>query len=233
MLRVLSIILLSMTALPSMAEQSLSPMQVETLPFDGNATLNTTPITEEIGANFDVESVATEKAGLPQFDITTFSSQIFWLAVMFVILYIYFAKSALPKLSSAIENRHATIKADLEQADKISNDVQATRAEYEIAMQKAHDDARTTIADIEQHLRADAETQANEFKEKSARAITDLEIKAEIAKDKIKSELHNVATNITQDIVTKLTPLSLKDTDIQKAVSKYSTNTTTTKKKAA
>lgn len=234
MLRFLSIILLSMIVMPAMAEQSLSPMQVETLPFDGNVALNTTPITQEIDMSAEVEGTVKEKAGLPQFDITTFSSQIFWLAVMFAILYVYFSKFALPKLSSTIENRHATIKADLEQAEKISLDVDKTRADYEAAMQKAHDDARTTIADVETHLRNDAETQANDFKEKSAKSIADLEAKAETAKDKIKAELDDVAANVTNDIITKLTSLSLSDKDILKAVSKYTeTKTAATKKKAA
>lgn len=231
MLRIFSIILLSMIVLPAMAQQSLSPEQVEALPFDGGALLNTSPITQEIDMGAEVEHTEA-KAGLPQFDVTTFGTQIFWLAVMFIVLYVYFAKSALPRLSSTIENRHVTIKADLEQAEKISLDVDKTRNDYETAMQQAHDDARKTITDVEQHLRADAETQTMQFQEKSLAAVADLESKATKAKTKIKSELDDIASQLTSDIITKLSPLNVKDSDIQKAVAKH-TGSPFLKKKAA
>lgn len=235
MLRFLSIILLSMIVMPAMAEQSLSPVQVETLPFDGAATLNTHSITQDIDMSVEVEHLAAhdeKKAGLPQFDITTFASQIFWLAVMFVILYVYFAKSALPKLSSTIENRHAIIKADLEHAEKISLDVDKTRNDYEAAMQKAHDDARATITDIEQHLRDESDSQAKAFKDKTNESIADFEAKALQAQSKIKSELNDIASDLTSNIISKLTDLKIKDADINKAVSKYADAPTKTKKVA-
>ncbi len=226
-----------MIALPVMAEQPLNPIEVEAIPFTNTApTFNTKSISAEIDMSAEVEHLATadaKKAGLPQFDVTTFASQIFWLAIMFVILYVYFAKSALPKLSSTIEQRHLTIKNDLEQADKITADVDKTRTDYELAMSNAHDNARKTIIDIEAHLRQDAETQANEFKDKSAQAISDLEAQAETAKAKIKSELNNIAAVLTSDIIKKLTPLKISDADIDTAVSTYTNSPNQKTKKAA
>lgn len=230
--------LLLMFALPVAAEQTLSPIDVEAIPFDNSAAeLNTESLLEiiEPQAGDAVAVPQKEKAGLPQFDTSTFSSQIFWLAITFVILYFYFAKAALPKLSQTMEKRRATIQSDLEQADKISIDVDKTLAEYEAAMQKAHTDSRTIITDAEAHLRAQADTQNNEFKEKSAQSIADLEAQAEKAKAKIKDDLSAIATDIASDIIGKITPLSVKDADIEKAVANsMGTNSAPqTKKKAA
>ena len=51
--------------------------------------------------------------GLPQMDITTFPSQLFWLVITFAILYIFMWRVVIPKLSTTIEERK----------DKISNDI--------------------------------------------------------------------------------------------------------------
>lgn len=237
MVRLLSIVFLSMIALPAMAEQSLSPIQVEALPFDNTlvAEPNTNSISP-IDMSEEVELTSShgeKKAGLPQFDITTFPSQIFWLAIMFVVLYLYFAKLSLPKLSSTIEQRHATIKDDLEQADKISNDVDKTRTDYETAMQTAHDNARATIIDVETHLRTEAETQATAFKEKSATAVAELEKQAETAKAKIKDDLNGIAADLTSSIIEKLSSLSISEADINSAVSTHSDTPAQKTKKAA
>ena len=209
-------------ALPVFAERPLTPVEIESLPFDSSLNANTQTLYQEHVEHTEPQVREAKKAGLPQFDVTTFPSQIFWLAIMFVVLYVYFAKGALPKLSKVIEKRHATISSDLEQAEKISQDVEKTRSDYEEAMKKAHDEARKTIADVEQHLKADADNQAEIFKDKSAKAILDLEDKMASLKAKIKAELDNVAVDLTSDIIAQLTPLSVKEADIENAVSKWS-----------
>ena len=42
---------------------------------------------------------------MPQLEISTFPSQIFWLVVSFLILYIIMAKVIVPRISSVIKNR--------------------------------------------------------------------------------------------------------------------------------
>jgi len=211
-----------MFAMPVMAQQTLSPMEVESIPFSNNApTLNTQSVTQTIDMSTEVEHIASaegKKAGLPQFDTTTFSSQIFWLIITFVILYLYFSNTALPKLSSAIEKRREIIASDLKQADITSADVDKTRTDYEAAMQQAQMDSRSIIIDAEAHLRAQADAQSNEFKDKSAKAVQDLEQQAAKAKDKIKNDLSAIAADIANDIIGKITSLDVNDADIDKAI---------------
>jgi F-type H+-transporting ATPase subunit b len=214
-------------ALPVMAQQSrLSPQEVEALPFDTSraGAPNAQTIYEQIDTDVIAHNAVNAKsdAGLPQFDTSTFASQLFWLAITFFILYTYFSRVALPRISATIEQRHATIKGDLEQADKLSNKIDATREQYESAISNAHNNARSTIAEMEQSIRADADVQSREFALTSSAAVTDLEAKADKAKQKIKSDLNAIAETLTADIIAKLTPLSVKEDDIRKAVSENS-----------
>ncbi len=50
---------------------------------------------------------------MPQLEISTFPSQIFWLVVSFLILYIIMAKVIVPRISSVIKNRENEIKNNI------------------------------------------------------------------------------------------------------------------------
>ena len=229
-----------MVAMPVMAQQPLTPVQVETIPFDDSraGTPNTDSILNEVDMSEEVEGhIVGEggaKAGLPQFDISTFASQIFWLAIMFVILYVFFARFSLPALSATIENRRNVIRSDLEEAEKLSQSADQTKVDYEIAMQSAHNDARKTITDAEVFLRQQAEQHANEFREKSAAAVANLENEADTAKSKIKSDLAKTASDLATDIINKLSGITVTDSEIKSAIAD-STGASSTKprKKAA
>ena len=226
-------------SLPVMAEQSLSPTEIEQIPFDHS--LANTPNTEVLmndmeAAAGEVEHAehAEKKAGLPQFDVTTFSSQLFWLLIMFVILYVFFAKKALPTLSKTIEDRRNTIRTDLEMADKLSMDVDQTRQEYETAMQNAQNDARIEITNAETEMRAEAEKQANEFKDHSAAEVDKVEKRAMDAKNEVMKDLENSIHELTAQIVKQVSGIEAKDAEVQKSVASIlNTYETEIQKKAA
>lgn len=241
MFKILSIILfvICIFSFPIHAEKTLSPTDVEQLPFDHS--LANTPNTTTTLYNADHDDNASshghpekKKAGMPQFDTTTFSSQIFWLAVMFVVLYVYFAKKALPSLSRTIEERETTISKNIDLANSLSNDIDEIRTEYEAAIKKAHNDARTEITQIEQKVRLEAERESEVFKKKSAEAIENVEKHAQSLKNTVKSDLEDVITDLTQNIVQKLSNLEVSKSDLQKAIANHTdTGHHSTEKKAA
>lgn len=176
-----------------------------------------------------------ESAGLPQFDLTTAPSQIFWLAVTFGILYFYFARKTLPTLSSTLESRRSTIRNDIKAAEKLSADVEKTKTEYETAMEQARTDARHAVIAVENTARTAAENQSSAFKEKSMKAVADLEAKAAAEKTRIMGDLEKIAADVAGDIITSLTGMSMPENDISQAVQARLSpdNSPQNKKKAA
>jgi len=55
---------------------------------------------------------------MPQLDLSTFPSQIFWLAVFFVVLYLLMAKLAIPKIERVIDERRNRVENDLDKAGR-------------------------------------------------------------------------------------------------------------------
>lgn len=237
MFRIIMLFLMTvMVVLPAMADAPLNQAEADSLPFD-HSIANTFEATlidaETMGSK---ETPHEKKAGLPQFDVTTFASQLFWLAIAFGALYLFFAKKALPALSETIDMRKLTIKNDITAANKLSKDVDRLQTDYEKAMTKAHNEARTTAMAIENDLRLESERESQIFREKSMKAITDLESRAEQAKEAIRSELETVASEIAADIISKLGHMTVADGDIRKAVQRQleaSSKQTSREKKAA
>jgi len=48
---------------------------------------------------------------MPQLDLSTFPSQIFWLAVFFVVLYLLMAKLAIPRIERVIDSAATASRA--------------------------------------------------------------------------------------------------------------------------
>ena len=74
---------------------------------------------------------ASEGGGLPQMDISSYSSQIFWLIITFGILYIFMWKIAIPQLRTTVEERKDKISNDLSDAEQLKIEAQSILEEYE------------------------------------------------------------------------------------------------------
>jgi len=87
----------------------------------------------------------TEGGGLPQMDITTFPSQVFWLIITFGILYLFMWRTAIPKLRNTIEERQDKILIDINEAEKVKSEAEETLKEYEEKMQSVSKQASDII----------------------------------------------------------------------------------------
>ena len=61
-------------------------------------------------------AAGTSEPGLPQLDIATWPSQLFWLVVLFGAGYLVMAKIVTPRIGAVLEERRQTVDGDLEKA---------------------------------------------------------------------------------------------------------------------
>ena len=93
--------------------------------------------------------------GFPPFQSQSFASQLVWLAITFVLLYVLMAKLALPRVGAIIESRQKRIDDDIADAGKLKVQSDEAVAAYEKALADA---------------RARAQAIANETRDKQAAA---------------------------------------------------------------
>lgn len=149
-------------------------------------------------------AVGASEPGLPQLDIATWPSQLFWLVVLFGAGYVVMAKMVTPRIGAVLEERRQTLDSDLEKARNASADAAKTRAEYESDLEKARSDA----AEFAKQAAMEATKKAEAADAKVARKLADKVASAEAALAKAKTEalanLNDVAAEAAMDAVAAL-----------------------------
>ncbi|HJD66178.1 MAG TPA: ATP F0F1 synthase subunit B' [Rickettsia endosymbiont of Bembidion nr. Transversale] len=67
---------------------------------------------------------------MPQFDINTYYSQIFWLIVTFSLLYIFVYKFIVPKIERVLNNRQSNIQDNIAKADELALEIEKLNKYY-------------------------------------------------------------------------------------------------------
>jgi len=89
---------------------------------------------------------------MPQLDPTSFSPQLIWLAITFVVLFFLMAKVALPRVGAAIERRKEQIDGDLDRATKLKAEIDIVIQAYERALTEARAQANATVNETKDRL---------------------------------------------------------------------------------
>src|SRR5579859_287483 len=73
----------------------------------------------------------------PPFDTSTFPSQLVWLAITFVALYLIVSRIALPRVGAVIDKRQSKIEGDLGEAQRLKDESEAALKAYESELASA------------------------------------------------------------------------------------------------
>lgn len=160
------------------------------------------------GIIFASETAAKSgSGGMPQFDFSTWGSQIFWLVVTFGVMYFLLSRFILPKIGTTISQRSDRIADDLDAASQMQREAEAAEAEYERqladARAKAHNIAATTRTSVEAEINSEIEAADAE----SARQAEAAEVRISEIRAKALRNVDDVAANVAEDIVSAISPL--------------------------
>src|ERR1700716_4206470 len=112
--------------------------------------------TAHTGTSVEVPGSGHARA-FPPFDKQTFPSQLLWLTVTFVALYLLMSRIALPRIESILERRRQRIAGDLAEALRLKGESDAAIAAYEKALADARGRAQALVNDARQKQAAEAE----------------------------------------------------------------------------
>lgn len=158
------------------------------------------------------EELHHEVEGLPQLDFTTYTPQIFWMAVLFLILYLFFAKKTLPEISGVVENRKTHIESDLKTAEELAKKADTVQESYKEKLNQAHSDAMAAVKEVENKAKAKVEDYLQSFQAKAEKEIADAEASVEQAKASIMSEMDTIVMETADCAVEKIIGTSEKKT---------------------
>jgi F-type H+-transporting ATPase subunit b len=161
---------------------------------------------------------AEQGGGLPQLNIETFPSQIFWLIVAFFALYWLMSKVALPRIAGVLEERADAIASDLDRAEELKRKAEEAEAAYKQALADARANAQAIAAETRADIRKEIDAaMAKADAEITARAAEGEKRIAEIRESAMQS-VAQVAQETAVAVVDKLMPGIAEDKAVQAAV---------------
>jgi F-type H+-transporting ATPase subunit b len=152
--------------------------------------------------------------GLPQFDVTTFPSQLFWLMVMFAIMYFVFSRRSLPAISSVIENRREHVQNDLETAERLRNEAETVQQAYETGLDTARDESTRLVTAAIEDMKRDAEAANQRLRDKGEAESAAVEQRLVAATQAARADMETIAAEIAHEAAEKIFGIS---TDLKKA----------------
>lgn len=142
---------------------------------------------------------------MPQLDFLTYPSQLFWLGVSFLALYLILTFLILPKISRIFKEREETIEEKINKASTYREEAEDLLADYEVTLTQAKGKAQ-------QHLKTTASTASANIEKKQKDFLDKLSDRLHIAEQnlyrtKIESgkEIETLARDIANAIFEKLT----------------------------
>lgn len=158
------------------------------------ATVTTTATTEH----------AEKGAGFPPFKTDTFPSQIFWLAITFVFLFVVVWRVAGPLIGGTIAARRKQINDDISAAQKARGDAEAASAAYQTALAGARARARTMADENRKRITDEIDRAKAQADTESGKALAAAEASISQLRGEAKAHVTKAAQDAAAQIVNRL-----------------------------
>ena len=161
---------------------------------------------------------APHKPVFPPFNRETFPSQIFWLVICFVAIYVMTARLIRPRVGGILEGRSQRIAGDIAEASRLKGESEAAMAAYEKALADARARAQAIAGETRDRLQADADRNRKALEDQLSGRLADAEKAIAATKGAAMANVRGIATEAAAAIVTRLTGVTALDQAVTAAV---------------
>ena len=174
---------------------------------------------------FFEKNLYSAEAGMPQLDPEYWPSQVFWLIIIFLTIYILISKIFIPKIKGSIDMREDKIRKDLEEAKTYKEQAELKLKEYAGLMDAAKIDVKKIISKSRQKLNEDMQIKRDEAQKKIDIEILNAETEIKKFKkdsfNKIKSISEDITSNLVKDIFGEDLNKSSVEASVQQTIKEY------------
>ena len=141
---------------------------------------------------------------MPQLEITTYPSQIFWLVVSFLILYLIMSRIIIPKIASVIKSRESEIKNSIHISEQMYRDTEIINNEYEETKRNIDNEAREIINHIKKTTNKKITSSTELLKKRLEKKLEKNEQEIISKKKRALKEINKISLNLSEEILKKL-----------------------------
>ncbi|GAB0116951.1 F0F1 ATP synthase subunit B family protein [Acidisoma sp. 7E03] len=145
-------------------------------------------------------------SNMPQMDFSNplNGSQVVWLVILMIVLYLILSRWALPGVGGILAERHTRIQGDLDAAHAAKVEADAAVAELHEAIRTARDEANAQIAKATAEAKAQAETQAAELAARLDAKLEQAETEIAEARTRAMAAIRPIAAETAQVLMARL-----------------------------
>jgi F-type H+-transporting ATPase subunit b len=144
------------------------------------------------------------KGPFPPFNKETFASQLVWLAIVFVALYLLISRKAIPQIGGILAARTQRIEGDFAAAHRMREEAEAALAAYEKSLAEARNRAQAIGAEIRDKLHAEAEERRKALEAKLNSELAEAEKTIAATKTAAMTNVRTIAVDAAAAIVERL-----------------------------
>ena len=174
--------------------------------------------------NVETVIASEAKTGLPQLDLNTYPSLMFWSIISLIIGFVLMKYLVTPNIKSILNSRETNIQNDLvkaktsnQESEKIKQSILKSQEDIKSKSQKIISDA---ILESKQSI----EKKEKEISAKLELKVSEAEKKIIDTQNTVINDVINVAEEITADVVKKFTDIKYDKSNVKKAIKLASNN---------
>lgn len=155
---------------------------------------------------------------MPQLDVTTYTSQVFWLFICFSILYLTLKYQIIPKLEQIRQNRWNHIEGAQEEAKLLRDNAESIKTQCNTSMTKAKNLALETIDNVSKKTKSQIDKERNKFIRESLEKISIFKVKMKQEEKNNEDILPEKVNSLIINLVTKVSKNAIDQNVIEKAL---------------
>jgi F-type H+-transporting ATPase subunit b len=156
--------------------------------------------------------------GFPPFNKDTFASQLLWITLAFVALYLLMSRVALPRIGSIIEDRKQRIASDFSEAERLKAESDAASVAYEKSLADARGRAQALANETREREAKAAESARKTLDAKLNTQIGEAEKTIAARRSAAMVNVQGIATDAAAAIVERLTGSAPASREVAAAV---------------
>lgn len=157
---------------------------------------------------------------MPQLDISTYATQIFWLLVSFISFWLIMDRIVIPRIAEKIEARKRKYDDFIRKADEINQKALDTLKQYEDKLAVAKAKASEQIAQSERMIKETIAAKEDEINQQLKQKMAENEAVLNKEKAKLMGKIEAMSKDTAYMILNKLELTSITKKDIDEAVIK-------------
>ena len=155
---------------------------------------------------------------MPQLDPAFWPTQLFWLAITFIALYLVIWRIALPRIADVLEARQRRLDDDLKKATALRDEAGTILAEYEKMRAEAQASAQAVLREAQEAMKAEAERQSRELAARLSQQTEEAEARIATAKTAALASLEGTVNEVVAAAAQKLIGVTADDREVARAV---------------